>query len=240
MPATEDSPGRFADAAGRFSVAAPLTLAGGALDSFTYVGHGHVFANAMTGNVALMGVAVAAGDWAQALRHAPPLLAFSAGVVLVHVLQLPRSRRWLPELRLTCLGVEIAALAIAMLGGDAIPDAVLIPAISFVAALQTTSFDRLEGMAYTSVMTTGNLRRFAQAALAGSLPVRDPAARREARLFGAICLCFFAGAGLGALATMRLGNLALAVPLTLLLAALARLLKPAQTRRRPMAEGRLS
>ncbi|MFP3616894.1 DUF1275 family protein, partial [Paraburkholderia sp. SIMBA_050] len=38
------------------TVAALLTLSGGYLDAYTYVGHGHVFANTMTGNVALLGI----------------------------------------------------------------------------------------------------------------------------------------------------------------------------------------
>jgi uncharacterized membrane protein YoaK (UPF0700 family) len=227
MPETIDNADRLASAGGDISVAVPLTIAGGALDGITYVGHGHVFANAMTGNVALMGVAAAGGDWAQALRHVPPLLGFTAAVVLVHLLQLPAARRHLPYLGLTCLGVEIAffaaALGMAAWRGADVPDSLLIPAISFVATLQTTSFDRLEGLVYTSVMTTGNLRRFGQAALAGYLPRRDPKALHQARLFGTICLCFLAGAGLGALATMRLRDLALLVPLVLLVGALARL-----------------
>jgi uncharacterized membrane protein YoaK (UPF0700 family) len=228
MPNPPDTPAdraaRFAAAGADISVAVPLTLAGGALDAFAYVGHGHVFANAMTGNVALLGVALAAGDWAQALRHVPPLLAFTAAVFLVHVLQLPALRRRLPLLGLTCLSVEIGFLAAAAWAGTALPDAVLIPAIAFAATLQTTSFDRLDAWPYTSVMTTGNLRHFAQAALAGCIPRRDPAAQRQARLFGAICLCFLAGAGAGALATLRLPAWALLVPLALLAAALLRLL----------------
>jgi uncharacterized membrane protein YoaK (UPF0700 family) len=38
---------------------AVMASAGGFLDAFTYVGHGHVFANAITGNVVLLGVALA-------------------------------------------------------------------------------------------------------------------------------------------------------------------------------------
>ncbi|MBW4960177.1 DUF1275 family protein, partial [Klebsiella pneumoniae] len=48
------------------TVAALLTLSGGYLDAYTYVGHGHVFANTMTGNVALLGINLSAGEWAAA------------------------------------------------------------------------------------------------------------------------------------------------------------------------------
>jgi uncharacterized membrane protein YoaK (UPF0700 family) len=37
-------------------ISALLASAGGFPDGFTYVGHGHVFANSMTGNVILPGI----------------------------------------------------------------------------------------------------------------------------------------------------------------------------------------
>ena len=39
---------------GTLGIATLLAAAGGFLDGFTWVGHGHVFANAMTGNVVLL------------------------------------------------------------------------------------------------------------------------------------------------------------------------------------------
>jgi Na+/H+ antiporter NhaC len=49
-------------------VAALLAASGGFLDAFTYIGQGHVFANAMTGNVVLLGVYAATGNWTQSWR----------------------------------------------------------------------------------------------------------------------------------------------------------------------------
>src|SRR5271154_3321911 len=63
-------------------IACMLSLSGGFLDAFTFVGHGQVFANAMTGNVVLLGVFAAAGDWRGALDHIPPIFAFLAGVFM--------------------------------------------------------------------------------------------------------------------------------------------------------------
>ena len=51
------------------TVAALLTLSGGYLDAYTYVGHGHVFANTMTGNVALLGINLSAGSiWVRSVE----------------------------------------------------------------------------------------------------------------------------------------------------------------------------
>jgi uncharacterized membrane protein YoaK (UPF0700 family) len=57
-----------------------LATAGGFLDGFTYVGHGHVFANAMTGNVVLLGISFMSGSWDTAFNHLPPILAFLLGI----------------------------------------------------------------------------------------------------------------------------------------------------------------
>lgn len=40
-----------------------VTLAGGAVDAWVYLGHGHVFANAQSGNIVLMGIALAQDDF---------------------------------------------------------------------------------------------------------------------------------------------------------------------------------
>ena len=56
------------------------TTIGGYLDAYCYVTHGHVFANAQTGNIVLLGLALAEGNLAAALSHLPPLLTFTAGV----------------------------------------------------------------------------------------------------------------------------------------------------------------
>jgi uncharacterized membrane protein YoaK (UPF0700 family) len=40
-----------------------LATTGGLLDAVVYTLHGHVFANAVTGNVVLLGISIIAGDW---------------------------------------------------------------------------------------------------------------------------------------------------------------------------------
>src|ERR1700730_1422623 len=64
---------QLAAAENSLRVAALLAAAGGFLDAFTYVGHGHVFANAMTGNVVLLAVSAVSGDGRQALAHLLPI-----------------------------------------------------------------------------------------------------------------------------------------------------------------------
>src|SRR5580658_2571934 len=76
---------------GTLGISASLASAGGFLDGFTYVGHGHVFANAMTGNVVLLGINCLSGSWRTAFKHLPAILAFLVGVSVSQVMLL-RSR----------------------------------------------------------------------------------------------------------------------------------------------------
>ena len=89
------------------TVAALLTLSGGYLDAYTYVGHGHVFANTMTGNVALLGINLSAGEWAAALHHVPPLVGFTIAVFVAHLLGLAAQRGWMKHTAFASLLVEI-------------------------------------------------------------------------------------------------------------------------------------
>ncbi len=164
------------------TVAALLTLSGGYLDAYTYVGHGHVFANTMTGNVALLGINLSAGEWAAALHHVPPLVGFVIAVFVAHLLGLAAQRGWMRHTAFASLIVEIAFLGIAASGLVGASSAWLIPGISFVATLQTLSFTHLEELSYTSVMTTGNLRRAAQKLFVGLIPRYDAGALHD---FGA-------------------------------------------------------
>lgn len=219
------------------AVACLLSLSGGFLDAFTYIGHGGVFANAMTANIVLTGVKAGTGDLRGALTHIPPLFAFLAGVFMAQAIRLPRlGARW-PALM--SLLLEIVALAvIAFLPRD-FPDIWIVLSISFVAALQNSSFTRVRDWSYNSVVTTGNLRRFAETLFSGVLPRRDPEVLEQAGVFGAICLAFFAGALIGGLTTGRLHNAALFIPALVLGGVLWRCWRPGAPAKPPMPAGRV-
>jgi hypothetical protein len=61
-------------------VGATLALAGGYLDGFTFVGHGRLFANAMTGNIVYLGMEVLSSPGHPNFRHLPPLFMFMLGI----------------------------------------------------------------------------------------------------------------------------------------------------------------
>jgi uncharacterized membrane protein YoaK (UPF0700 family) len=63
-----------------FSVAAVLALTGGFLEAYTFLCRDGVFANAQTGNVALLAISLVNGELLKAVRYLIPILAFVAGV----------------------------------------------------------------------------------------------------------------------------------------------------------------
>jgi uncharacterized membrane protein YoaK (UPF0700 family) len=204
----------------KLRVALFLSASGGFLDAFTWLAHGGVFANAQSGNVVLLGVYSATGEWTQALRHVPPIFAFLLGVFASHRLRLKGRGQGLRRTALFSLVLEIVMLGIIAALPSSFPDLPIVLAIAFVAALQSSSFAKVENLAYSSVMTTGNLRRFAEALLIGITPPRNPSALHEARVFMTICSTFFLGAAVGAFFTQRFTNAALVFPLFLLVLAL--------------------
>lgn len=204
------------------AVATLLSGAGGFLDAFTWLNHGGVFANAQTGNVVLLGIYAASGQWDQSLRHIPPIIAFFAGVFVAFRLRVHESRSARHRSALLSLTIEIIFLLIvAALPAD-FPDIPIVLGLAFVAALQSTSFAKVEGSPYSSVMTTGNLRRTAELLFAGIFPPRDAVALHQSRLFMLVCASFAVGACAGGFSAARLGNLSVLLPAVALLLALVR------------------
>jgi uncharacterized membrane protein YoaK (UPF0700 family) len=192
-----------------------LAFAGGYLDAYTWIVHG-VMANAQTANLVLLWVYGTAGDWVRALHFAPPIAAFMVGVVVAAWL-----RRATGE-RVSAISTLIEILLLVAVGilHNRLPDLAGTLGISFVAAMQMAIFTKVEGVAYSSVMITGNLRQAIEGLFAvisgqfGSL--------RYSGIFAALCAAFGIGAAVGAYATKGIPDLALGVPVMALLIVLFR------------------
>jgi uncharacterized membrane protein YoaK (UPF0700 family) len=208
------------------SVSSLLATAGGFLDGFTYVGHGHVFANAMTGNVVLLGVETFVNRGGNhsltngSLRHLPPILMFLLGVCAARALDLERIRRLRISPYAAVLIIEIGVLLVLAWLPNSTSNFLLTSSIAFAASMQVQTFRSVGGYSYNSTFTTGNLRmlsvglfdwRFGRDA-----EVRSQA-RTASRIFGTICAVFLLGATLGGLAVTHLGNRALLIEIAFLL-----------------------
>jgi uncharacterized membrane protein YoaK (UPF0700 family) len=178
---------------GLFLLACLFATVGGYLDAYSYLAHGHVFANAQTGNVIFFSVYASGGEWAKAARHLPPIIAFAFGVAVAKLLGV-RSLKDSLRATMVCQAFEVAILATLAVTGTHLPDAGVVPFISFVAALQNTSFDRIGAWEFNSAMTTGNLR-VATAGLILWIVGRETIENRsKAIALGLICLSFLVGA----------------------------------------------
>ena len=192
-----------------------LAFAGGYLDAYTWIVHG-VMANAQTANLVLLWVYGTVGEWERAFQFIPPIAAFMVGVVIAAWLRRATGDR---ASAISTL-IEILLLIAVGILHNRLPDLAGTLGISFVAAVQTATFTKVEGVAYSSVMITGNLRQAIEGLFAvisgqfGSL--------RRSGIFAALCVAFGIGAAVGAYATKGIPDLALGLPVMALLIVLFR------------------
>ena len=210
--------------------AALLCAAGGFLDSFTWVAHGHVFVSAQTGNIILFGVYAAQDNWRQALHHVPPLLAFFPGVFMAQGLRKRRFADDRPRATAVCLGIEIAILTVVGFLSFAFLHIAVVFAIAFAAAMQFAGFDHVGKWSYVSVITTGNLRSLGNAWFAVMFSPHNPDTLDQARTLEIVCASFVCGAIAGAALTVSFGEPAIVFPIALLSLALLSCLREAHVR----------
>jgi uncharacterized membrane protein YoaK (UPF0700 family) len=205
------------------SNSALLAIVGGFLDGFTYVGHGHVFANAMTGNVVLLGVYAIAHSWQLSFRHLPPILCFLLGICVARAILLPRFRSRLRYPYMSVVTLELVIFAVISLLPNPTRDFWITTSIAFAASMQVEAFRVVNGRNYNSTFTTGNLRSFSEGIFDWIFRHNIDNARAQAFDFGIICLCFLIGATSGGFSVSRLGNSALWIDFVLLFVVLVRL-----------------
>jgi uncharacterized membrane protein YoaK (UPF0700 family) len=198
-------------------VALLLAFAGGYIDAFTWIIHG-VMANAQTANLVLLWVYGTVGNWDKALYFVPPILAFAIGVAIATWLRRATGERTAAISTL----IEILLLILVGILHNRLPDIAGTMGISCVAAMQTAVFTKVEGMNYSTVMITGNMRQAIEGMFTAASGARPPAALRRSGIFTAVCVAFGFGAAVGALATKGIPDLALGIPVIALLIVLLR------------------
>jgi uncharacterized membrane protein YoaK (UPF0700 family) len=98
---------------GRESMLLVLTLAAGSVDAISYLGLGYVFTAMMTGNIVLLGLAIAQGQALAGLRSIVALIGFAIGVLLGAVIVERESKQtdWPPPVTAT-LALETGLIAV--------------------------------------------------------------------------------------------------------------------------------
>ena len=148
-----------------FRVASLLAVCGGILDAYSYLCRGGVFANAQTGNIVLVGMNAAHGNFRGALSAAIPVAAFMLGILITESMRnkFKTEDAQLLHWRHLMLTLEIGLLALAAFIPIGKWNSAVNVIIAFVCAMQVQTFKKVRGHSYASTMCTGNLRRGTEA-----------------------------------------------------------------------------
>lgn len=202
-----------------------LALVGGYLDAYTYLFRGGVFANAQTGNMVLLAISAAKGNFLKSFYYFIPIFAFFLGILVTE---------WLKS-KVTIAGfagwehivVLLEALLLLVVGflPQRVPDAVINVTVSFVCSMQVNSFRKSGDLPYATTMCTGNLRSAAEHFFL-ALSRGDHEARRSCLQYFVIIFTFCAGAAAGCILTNLIGGKSVWVCCGLLALVLVRLSRP--------------
>ncbi|MHC1479915.1 YoaK family protein [Frateuria aurantia] len=196
-------------------VAILLLFSAGFMDAFTYLAYGHVFANAMSGNVVQIAVALPQGNWPEIYRHLPPLAAFFPGILAARWLMARAAATPYAQVARRVLTAQVLLLLLTALGIHQLPAFAVTACIAFMSSMQNTTFRTIGPLSYTSVVTTGNLRSLGES-IFGWITGDRSKYRGEIQALSSICLAFAAGATTGAVMTHLLHRQAIWVPLAIL------------------------
>ena len=158
----------------------------------TYLLRGGVFANAQTGNMVLLMLQISEGQWMKALYYIVPIIAFFSGVVVTEFVKL--HERWHEYV----LIIEIGLLFLICFYPVTFPAMIVNITISFICAMQISSFRKLRGAAYATTVCTGNLRSAAEQLTLFYIR-RDEEAKKKCLNYFIIIFSFSLGALIGAL-----------------------------------------
>lgn len=173
-----------------------LAVVGGFLDAYTYLTRGEVFANAQTGNMVLLAIDLARGNFTLAFRYLIPIFAFATGVLVAEAVRARFHTHPTFHWRQIVVAAEILILLAAAFTPRGPRDNLINVSISFVCALQVESFRKIQGKAMATTMCTGNLRSGTEL-LFHFFQSGDKARFRPAFRYYSIILFFIAGASLG-------------------------------------------
>ncbi|MDY3118320.1 MAG: YoaK family protein [Peptoniphilus sp.] len=180
-----------------------LTLAGGLQDGYSYVLRGHVFVNALTGNVVLMAFHLADGDFSSMLRYFVQIAAFALGVYVSGRILFSEKKRLGLHYKQRILAAEIVILvAVGFLSAKLDPLANGL--MAFSCGMQVNTFQKFADINAATTMCVGNVRTIMHN-LAGYHHTKNKNHRDASRTVIYIVCVFFLGAFIGSLFFSLLG-----------------------------------
>ena len=132
-----------------------LALSGGMMDAYSYVIRDKVFANGQTGNIILLAINIAEGNFGESFKYFCPIVAFVVGIIFAEAARKKVGKRlhW----RQTAVLIEsIMLFFVAFIPTDI--NLLASSLISLVCGVQVESFRKIHGRALATTMCLGNLR----------------------------------------------------------------------------------
>ena len=188
----------------RLTAACVLSLVGGLTDVYSYIFRGHVFANAVTGNMVLLGLNISQGTWGACAKYLFAIVAYGCGIFAADMIHARLEGRRLLNWHQVILGLEIVLLSIVVVIPCGAADFAVNAMIAFVCALQVQTFRRVRGLPFASTMCTGNLRSGSDALFNACIGT-DPNGFNKARHYFLIITLFILGACGGAVLLTHFG-----------------------------------
>lgn len=172
-----------------------LIFVAGFFGAYTFLLRGNVFCNAQTGNVVLMGLALGAGKWREALYYLIPISAYMLGAFISELLPNPIKHHLL--VRWDTLLIAIEMLAVLALGFIPLSAPVQIAqvTINFIASMQYNTFRQAEGEPMATTFATNHIRQIGVGLAKEIRHFRQPdkTHRKKLREHFAMLIFFLAG-----------------------------------------------
>lgn len=136
-----------------------LMIVAGFFGAYTYLLRGNVFCNAQTGNVVLMGMALGAEKWSDALYYLIPISAYLMGAFVSELFPNPIKHHM--PIRWDTLLIAIEMLAVLGLGliPESAPVQISQVTINFIASMQYNTFRQAEGVPMSTTFATNHIRQ---------------------------------------------------------------------------------
>ncbi len=136
-----------------------LIFVAGFFGAYTFLLRGNVFCNAQTGNVVLMGMALGAGKWSEALYYLIPISAYLMGAFVSELFPNPIKHRLPIRWDTLLIAIEMSVV----LGLGFIPETAPVQisqvAINFIASMQYNTFRQAEGVPMATTFATNHIRQ---------------------------------------------------------------------------------
>lgn len=170
-----------------------LAMAAGALDAYTYLEDGGVFAGLQTGNLILTGLRVGQGDYGEITQGIVSLIMFAVGVAIIRVIQYHYPSELALRRKVVTLSYEIILFVLVSFLAGRVSILLTTGLLAMAAAAQLQEFRTMKNCPFTSLMMTGNVRTLSENVL-DFVAQGDKKALRKAGDIVTIIGSFFIGA----------------------------------------------